>query len=196
MGVQKYKKLPCRDLLGRVNSARIKLNPTVQDFWCLSFCWSPSKGCNCIIKLKIDKGTFKSAPHLWFQLVTTYIVLFQNCSIPATSFRVDIVWSHSIYSHGKILDTDLRVTDFRVTVLFVSLGITKFTSQGKRSHWNFFLEKHAQVPEKFTVTEKKLHWIYFPRISVPEFAVTNAKNTEFSYNHLVTVDLPGYEYGF
>ena len=82
----------------------------------------------------------------------------------------------------KILDTDLRVTDFRVTVLFVSLGITKFTSQGKRSHWNFFLEKHAQVPEKLTVTEKKLHWIYFPRISVPEFAVTNAKNTEFSYN--------------
>ena len=90
--------------------------------------------------------------------------------------------SHSIYSHGKILDTDLRVTDFRVTVLFVSLGITKFTSQGKRSHWNFFLEKHAEVPEKLTVTEKKLHWIYFPQISVPEFAVTNAKNTEFSYN--------------
>ena len=91
-GVQKYKMLPCQDLLGRVNSARIKLNPTVQDFWCLSFCWSPSKGCNCIIKLKIDKGTFKSAPHLWFQLVTTYIVLFQNCSIPGTSFWVDIVW--------------------------------------------------------------------------------------------------------
>ena len=83
MGVQKYKKLPCQNLLGRVNSARIKLNATVEDFWCWSFCWSPSKGCNCIIKLKIDKGTFKSAPYLWFQLVTTYIVLFQNCSIPA-----------------------------------------------------------------------------------------------------------------
>ena len=92
MGVRKYKKLPCQNLLGRVNSARIKLNATVHDFWCLSFCWSPSKGCNCIIKLKIDKGTFKSAPHLWFQLVTTYIVLFQNCSIPGTSFRADIVW--------------------------------------------------------------------------------------------------------
>ena len=94
--------LPCQDLLGRVNSARIKLNPTVQDFWCLSFCWSPSKGCNCIIKLKIDKGTFKSAPHLWFQLVTTYIVLFQNCSIPGISFWVDIVWLWACPSKCRI----------------------------------------------------------------------------------------------
>ena len=174
--------LPCQDLLGRVNSARIKLNATVQDFWCFSFRWPPLQGVQLHYQAEDWQGNLQECPTFVVSIVTTYIVLFQNCSIPGTSFRVDIVWSHSIYSHGKILDTDLRVTDFRVTVLFVSLGITKFTSQGKRSHWNFFLEKHAQVPEKFTVTEKKLHWIYFPRISVPEFAVTNAKNTEFSYN--------------
>ena len=95
---------------------------------------------------------------------------------------------HSIYSHGKILGTDLRVTDFGVTLLFVTLGITVFTSQGKRSHWNFSYKKQAQVPEKLTVTEKKLHWIYFPWIPVPEFSVTNAKNTEFSYNRFSALD--------
>ena len=35
-----------------------------------------------IVKWAID-GTFKSAPHLWFQLLTIHVVLFQNCSIPA-----------------------------------------------------------------------------------------------------------------
>ena len=63
-----------------------------------------------------------------------------------------------------------------------TLGITIFTSQGKRSHWIFLYEKLSKVTEKWTVTEKNLHWIYIPRIPVPEFAVTKAKNTEFSYN--------------
>ena len=35
-----------------------------------------------IVKWAID-GTFTSAPHLWFQLVTILVVLSQNCSIPA-----------------------------------------------------------------------------------------------------------------
>ena len=63
-----------------------------------------------------------------------------------------------------------------------TLGITIFTSQGKRSHWIFLYEKLSKVTEKWTVTEKNLHRIYIPRIPVPEFAVTKAKNTEFSYN--------------
>ena len=55
-------------------------------------------------------------------------------SMHSLDFLVTFFSIHSIYSHGKILDTDLRVTDFVVTVLFVTLGISKFTSQGKRSH--------------------------------------------------------------
>ena len=35
-----------------------------------------------IVKWAID-GTFKSAPHLWFQLVTIHVILSQNRSIPA-----------------------------------------------------------------------------------------------------------------
>ena len=49
-------------------------------------------------------------------------------------FLVTIFSFHSIFSQGKNVDTDLRVTDFGVTLLFVTLGITVFTSQGKRSH--------------------------------------------------------------
>ena len=70
-----------------------------------------------------------------------------------------------------------------------TLGITIFTSQGKRSHWIFLYEKLSKVTEKWTVTEKNLHWIYIPRIPVPEFAVTKAKNTEFSYNQVQFISL-------
>ena len=49
-------------------------------------------------------------------------------------FLVTIFSFHSIFSQGKIVDTDLRVTDFTVTVVLGTLGITIFTSQGKRSH--------------------------------------------------------------
>ena len=49
-------------------------------------------------------------------------------------FLVTIFSFHSIFSQGKIVDTDLGVTDFRVTVFLGTLGITIFASQGKRSH--------------------------------------------------------------
>ena len=49
-------------------------------------------------------------------------------------FLVTIFSFHSIFSQGKLVDTDLGVTDFRVTVFLGTLRITIFAGQGKRSH--------------------------------------------------------------
>ena len=51
------------------------------------------------------------------------------------------------------------------------------------SHLIFLIDCQFLVPEKMTVTEVFIQGIYIPLISVPEFAVTKVKITEFSYNH-------------
>ena len=52
------------------------------------------------------------------------------------------------------------------------------------SHLIFLIDGQFLVPEKMTVTEVFIQWIYIPLISVPEFAVTKVKIPEFSYNQL------------
>ena len=60
--------------------------------------------------------------------------------------------------------------------------VTLFTGHGKMSHLIFPIDCQPLVPEKMTVTEVFIQGIYIPLISVPEFAVTNVKIPEFSYN--------------
>ena len=50
------------------------------------------------------------------------------------------------------------------------------------SHLIFPIDCQPLVPERMAVTEVFIQGIYIPLISFPEFAVTNVKIPEFSYN--------------